>query len=148
MNMSLIIMEGNHGDIDADDSTCHGYYIIKFSLCPYTLQAYLSIDGQVIFSSEMVCEGSYLFCININSRYYVLQKKIKIQTIVYIRKIINGDTNVVCYYSKDVLPYCLWSNSQNNYSKILPLHVPMKEYGNIRDEKNRRERIEFEKYFQ
>ena len=30
MNMSLIIMEGNYGAIDADDSSCHGYYIIKF----------------------------------------------------------------------------------------------------------------------
>ena len=24
MNMSLIIDEGNHGDIDADNSACHG----------------------------------------------------------------------------------------------------------------------------
>ena len=31
MNMSLIIMEGKYGAIDADNSSCHGYYIIKFS---------------------------------------------------------------------------------------------------------------------
>ena len=29
MSMSLIIIEGNYGAIDADGSKCHGYYIIK-----------------------------------------------------------------------------------------------------------------------
>ena len=64
-------MEGNYGTIDADVSTYHGYYIIRFSSSPYTLQADLSIYGQFISSGEMVCEGNY-FSININSHYYVL----------------------------------------------------------------------------
>ena len=67
-------MEGRYGAIDADDSSCHGYYIIKISSSPYTLQSDLIIDGQVISSGEMVCEGTYFFPININSRHYVLQK--------------------------------------------------------------------------
>ena len=29
MDMSLIITEGKYGAIDADDYSCHGYYIIK-----------------------------------------------------------------------------------------------------------------------
>ena len=28
MNMSLIITKGNYGAIDADNSSCNGYYII------------------------------------------------------------------------------------------------------------------------
>ena len=36
--MSLIIMEESYGAIDADDSSCHGYYIIKSCSSPYTLQ--------------------------------------------------------------------------------------------------------------
>ena len=74
MNMSLIIMEGNHGAIDANDSTRHGYYIIKISSSTYTLQEDLSIDGQFISSVEMLCEGTYFFPINTNYCYYVLQK--------------------------------------------------------------------------
>ena len=74
MNMSLIIPEGKHGAIDTDDSSWHGFYIIMFSSSPYTLQSDLSIDGKVIYSGEMVCEGNYFFPININSHYYVLQK--------------------------------------------------------------------------
>ena len=50
MNMYLIIPNGNYGAIDADNSSCHGYYIIRFSSSLYTLQSELNIDGQVISS--------------------------------------------------------------------------------------------------
>ena len=56
--MYFIIMEGKYGAIGADDYSCHGYYIIKISSHPHTLQADLSIDGQVISCGEMVCEGT------------------------------------------------------------------------------------------
>ena len=54
LNMYLIVMEGENGAIDADDSSCHGYYIIKMSSSTYTLQTELSIYGQVISSGEMI----------------------------------------------------------------------------------------------
>ena len=56
MNMDLIITEVKYGAIDTDDSSRHGNYIIKFSSYPYILQVYLSIDGQVISSGEVICE--------------------------------------------------------------------------------------------
>ena len=59
-------MKYKYGYIDADESSFHGYYIIKFYSSPYNLQVDLSIDVQVIFSDEMVCEGTYLFPTNIN----------------------------------------------------------------------------------
>ena len=65
------------------------------------------IDGQVISSGEMVCEGTYLFPININSHYYVLQKTKSNNTMVSLSTRINGNFNVICYYSNDVVPHCL-----------------------------------------
>ena len=58
MNMSLIIMAGNYVAIDFDDSTCYGYYIIRFSSSSYNIQSYLSIYCKFISSGEMVCEGT------------------------------------------------------------------------------------------
>ena len=107
-------MEGNYGAIDTDYYSCHGCYIIKFSSSPYTLQADLSIDGQVISSGEMVCKGTYFLLININSHYYVLQINKSNNTIVPLRKPINGNINVICYDSKYVVPPCLLSISQND----------------------------------
>ena len=81
MNIYLIITEGKYGSIDTDYYSCNGYYIIKFSSYTYTLQADLSIDGQVISSGKILCKGTYFFPININYHYYVLQKTKSINTI-------------------------------------------------------------------
>ena len=118
MNMYLIITEGKYGAIYADDSSCHGYYIIKFSSSPYTFQADLSIDGQVIFYHEMVCYGTYFSPININSNYYVSQRTKYINTIFSLSKTINTNVNVICYYSKDVFPPCLLYIPQNGYNAL------------------------------
>ena len=50
VNMSLITSKGKYDAIDADHTSCHGYYIIIFSSPPYTLQEGLNIYGQVISS--------------------------------------------------------------------------------------------------
>ena len=56
---SLIVSKVNYGDIDDDNNTCHGSYIIRFSLYPYTLQEGFNLDGQVISSCYIFCEGTY-----------------------------------------------------------------------------------------
>ena len=81
MNVYFINIEGNYGAIDADDYSCHSYYIIKFSSSPYTLQLDFSSDWEVISSCEMVCKVDYFFPININSNHYVLQKTKPINTV-------------------------------------------------------------------
>ena len=69
MNMSLIVVEGKYGAIDADYSSCHCYYIIKFASSPYNLQAYLRIYSQIISSCEMLREEKCFFSVNINYHY-------------------------------------------------------------------------------
>ena len=91
MNMSLIIIEGKYGAIDTDDSLWQGYSTIKFSSSPYTLQVGLSIDGQVISSGKIVCEVTYYFTINILILIVIFYKNKSINTIVYLREIINGN---------------------------------------------------------
>ena len=118
MNMSLISMEGKYGAIDTDDYSFHGYYIIKFSSSPYTIQADLSIDAKFLSSSEMLCKGTYFFPININSNYYVLQRTKSINITIYLRIIINGNVNVICHDSKDVVPQYLRSISHNDYNTL------------------------------
>ena len=57
MNMSLMIIEVNYGAIDADDSTCNGYYIIKAISSPYTLESDLIIDGQVVATELIIFQS-------------------------------------------------------------------------------------------
>ena len=104
MNMCLIIIEGNYDAVDDDDSTCHGYYIIRFSSYPYTLQSELNVYGQVISSGEMEYEGTYYFPINTNSCYYVSPKNKSNNKTVSLMTIINGKVNAILYYSNDFVP--------------------------------------------
>ena len=134
MKVYLIIMEGKYGAIDTDDSLCHGYYIIKFSLSPYNLQSDLIIDGQVISYGKFACEGTYFFQISNNSRYYVLQKNKSMNTVFSLRKIINGNVNDICHDLYDVVPQILRYISKNDYNNLSPLHIPMKEHNIIMDE--------------
>ena len=136
MNMYLIINEGNHGSIDADDSEYHGYCITRFSSSPYTLQAELDIDVQVIYSSGMLCEQNYSFPININSHYYVSPTNKPNNTIVSLREIINGNLNAICYDSNDIVPSSIRSIPQNYFSSLTPLHVSIEEHNNKMDENN------------
>ena len=105
--MSLIITEGKYGAIDTDDSSCHDYYIIMFFSSTYALQSDLIIDGQVISYGEMTFKENYFFPININSHYYVSQRTKSMNTIVSLRTTNNGNTNVLCYHSKYVVPLFL-----------------------------------------
>ena len=91
----------------------------------------------------MLFKGTYFSPININFHYYLQITKF-INTIVSLRTIINGNVNVMCYDSKDVIPPCLRYISHNGYNTLLPLNITMKEHDNIIDEKNRRESIECE----
>ena len=102
-------MEGGICALGADYYLCHGYYIIKFYSYPYNLQADLSVDGQVIYYGEMLCEGNYFFLVNINSLYYFLPNNKSINTIVSKRTNISGNFNVICYDLNDVLPPCIQS---------------------------------------
>ena len=121
------------------------YYHIYLS--PYTLQADLIIYGQVISSGEMVFVRTYLFPININSHYYVLQIIIPINKNKCLRTIINGSINVICYYLKVFLPPCLRFISHNYYNTLSHLNIPMKEHDNIMYENNLSKCIKFDRSF-
>ena len=47
MNMYLVISKVKYGDIDSDGTKFQGYYIIRLSSSPYTLQEDLNIDERL-----------------------------------------------------------------------------------------------------
>ena len=94
----------------------------------------------------MVCEGTK-FSININFHYYIAPRNKPNNTIVSLRKIINENFNLICYYSKYVVPSSLRPMSQKYFGSLTPLHVSMEEHDNIMDENNQIEGIESDRSF-
>ena len=90
---------------------------------PGLLNFHLKINGQVIFSGEMVCEGTYFFPRTINSNYYVSSKNEPNSTIVSLRKIINGNVNMK-FYDYNVVTSSLITIPQNDFSSLTPIHAP------------------------
>ena len=82
----------------------------------------------------MVCEGTSLL-------FFTKNKSNK--KIASLRKIINGNINVICYDLKGVVPPCLRSITHNDYSTISPLRVRTEEHDNIMYKNNKIEGIEF-----
>ena len=122
-NTPLIIYKWNYGAIDADDNSCHGYYIIIFSSSLYTSQEYLNMYWHVIYSGEMVCKGTYYYQITINYNCCISWSNKKNTTTVYFSKIIIRLSNEKWCDSNDVVMSSLRKNSQNIFSSITPLHV-------------------------
>ena len=48
MSIFFFITKVNYGSIDADDTSCHGFYIIRFSSYIYSLQVDKDVYVQVV----------------------------------------------------------------------------------------------------
>ena len=79
--------------------------------------------------------------ITINFHYHVSSKTKSNNTVVSLRKSINGNVNVKCYDPNDVIPYSLKTISHNGLCLLTPLHVSTEKHDNIMDENNRGEII-------
>ena len=95
------------------------YYIIIFYLYTYTLQEDFNIYGQVISYGNMLSKGTYFFPITINSDYCASSSYKANNTILSLRKIINGNGNLKFHDSNDVFPYYLMTI----YHKIISVHL-------------------------
>ena len=84
----------------------------------------------------MLFEGTYYIPITINSHYDYSPKHISNKTIVSLSTIIKCDVKVKCYDSNRVVPSSLRIISQDYFSSLTPLNVPIEEHNNIMDEIN------------
>ena len=58
-------------------------------------------------------------------------------TVVYLKKMRNGNINMIFNYLNDVVPYYLKSISQAYFSSLTPLNFRMEEHDNLMYESNR-----------
>ena len=59
-NMASLVQSGMYGAINTDDTTKNGLYVIKLLWEAYTLQNNTEIDGQLIYSGELVVNAQYI----------------------------------------------------------------------------------------
>ena len=86
-----------------DPKTC-GYYIVKFTSNPCTLQGYISIYGRIILMGEKVANACYLSCLRQGYKWY--------------SETIYGKTQPVVVVTTTVFYPQLYVNISNDKSKI------------------------------
>ena len=109
MNMSLTIIELIFDAIDKWwlFMSCLLYHqVLWICIYPSSRLQYWLIS---YFIRRFCLWEDLFFSINNNYHYYVLQENKSINTIVYLRKIINGNVNVLFYDCNYVVPQCLRS---------------------------------------
>ena len=69
-NMALLVKSGMYGDINTNDTTTNGFYVIQNISEEYTLQNNTTIYGQVISAYGIVFKSQYIFCMQKITNWY------------------------------------------------------------------------------
>ena len=125
MNMSLILMEENM--VQLIMIILHVMDIISSSFIHRNIpfnQTWVFMDK--LFHLEKFYVKEFIYFQAVLILIIMFYKKPNPLTQFFFGIIINGNINVICYDSKNVVPICLRYISQNDYNNLSPLHIPMK----------------------
>ena len=59
--MDSFVQSGMYGDINTNDTTTNGFYVIQFLSEAYTLKNNTKIDGNFISSGQLVVKAQYVW---------------------------------------------------------------------------------------
>ena len=80
-NMDSLVQSSVYGVINTNDNTSNLFYVIQFISESYTLQNNTTIDGQLIYSDELVFKAQYFFSMQENTDWYWKQQPLQ-QTVI------------------------------------------------------------------
>ena len=101
-------------------SSCYIHQHIPFNISLYLMD---KLFHQAKLYLKEIIYFQYILTLVI-----IFYKNKSINTIVSLKKIINGIVNVIRYDWNHVVPQCLMFISQNYYNTFSPLHIPMTEH--------------------
>eukprot|EP00957_Ditylum_brightwellii_P172912 13164217-Ditylum_brightwellii.AAC.1 len=58
--MGAMVNENNFGAVHTDNPKTKGFYVVKFTQLPHTLQENIEVDNDLIKERSLVCEAKYM----------------------------------------------------------------------------------------
>ena len=80
-DMASLFQSGTYGAINTYENTSNGLYLIQFISEAYTLQKYITIDGQVISAGKLFFKAQCLCSMHENINWYWKQQPLQ-QTLI------------------------------------------------------------------
>ena len=120
-NMASLVQSGMYGAINIDDTTKNGFCVIQFLSEAQRLQNNTKIDGQVIYSGELVAKAQYLCSMQENTNLYWKQEPLQHTIIFPTRAILRSRLDVITIIYVQDIPKNVCNNIQeeNTHKDIL-----------------------------
>ena len=139
--MASLFQSGMYGDINTDDTTTYGLYVIQFLSEAYTLHYNTTIGVNVISSGELVIKAQYIFSMQENTNWYWEKQPLEQTIIVPTRTILHSRLDVITIrYVKDI-PNNLCNSIQEKIIQRHPLIMTDADYIYTLNEIERREKM-------
>eukprot|EP00957_Ditylum_brightwellii_P144471 11004668-Ditylum_brightwellii.AAC.1 len=80
--MGAMVNENNVVVVNTNDPERKGFYIVKFTSHPYTLQGNIEVDNDLIEEGSLVCKAEYMSPTHKGSLWYLILKEGTISAVV------------------------------------------------------------------
>ena len=145
-NVASLVWSGMYGNINTDDTTTNGFYVIQVLSEACKLQNKTTIDGQVISAGKLFVKAQYLCSVQENTNWYWKQQPLQQTIMVTTHNILHPclDVITIIYFQDIPKNVCnrIWAKKSIQRNPTSMTHVS---YDYILDEIERRKKIEFER---
>ena len=139
---------GNFGAFATLDEDADGYYLIKFTSKPYTLQAAVELkmyDPPIrIETGELVCDAEYFNKVPGASLWYTATAAQDAVTVVRVQQVVAADLKPAAISEENKLPIGMSKKNKADATKKKAVKISAEEHEVILDEICRREELEHE----
>jgi len=140
-NMGLCIKDYSFGAVNTTDSRTEGFYIVRFTSAPYTLQEDEFDSNELLSAGSLVCDAVYYQPARENSSWYILSEHEPLK--VNMRKVLVPNLSATIITSVSELRGALRMND-DEIRRLEPFQLSQLDYDAIKDEITRRNSVEFE----
>ena len=109
MYVANAVFVNGYGALATDDNSVKvGYYILKWTSCPYHLQKDITVDTfdppMVLHAGDVVCEAVYLNPVFFTKFIYTHSDAKDMSTIVLLKHVVDSNIDIKLIRNKDDLP--------------------------------------------
>ena len=141
--MGAMVNENNFGAVNTNDPKAKGFYIVKFTSFPYTLQENIEVDNNLSKEGSLVCKAEYMSPAQKGSLWYLIPKKGAISTVVDMGKVLIARLSVSVITSISQLDRSISNLTSSDIIERKPIKLCKLDYDDIVEEISRREVIEY-----
>ena len=140
-NMGLCITDCSFGAVNTDDARTEGFYIVRFTSVPYTLQEDEFDGNELLSAGSLVCDAVYYEPARGNSSWYVKSDLSPLK--VNMRKVLVPNLSATIITSVTDLRGALRMTNVE-LQRLQPFKLSQLDNDTILDEISRRKSVEFE----